>query len=67
MRELEECIARYQASTSFRLTAPLRAAKRLMLSALGLADDVGARLRDAAALSEDVVAYRPQYYRSRLR
>jgi len=64
--ELEQAVACYQASASWKVTAPLRAVARLMRSALGLADDVGAKLRDAATLPEDVVqpTYRPQYYRS---
>jgi predicted O-methyltransferase YrrM len=61
--ELERAVAHYQASASWRVTAPLRALRRLARPAIGLADDVGAKLRDATTLSEDVVppAYRPQY------
>jgi hypothetical protein len=55
VRELETTIAAYQASTSWRVTAPLRAVARLMRSAFGMADDVGTRLRDAASLREDVL------------
>jgi hypothetical protein len=64
--QLEQTVARYQASASWKLTAPLRAVARLMRSALGLADNVGTRLRDAATLPDDVVqpTLRPEYYRS---
>ena len=55
VRELETTIAAYQASTSWRVTAPLRAIARLMRSAFGMADGVGTRLRDAASLGDDVL------------
>jgi Methyltransferase domain len=66
VQELEAAVASYETSMSVRITAPLRAALRLMKSAVGAADDVGARLRDAAALSDQAAQprHRGDYYRA---
>ena len=49
VRQLEAVIGSYQASTSWRVTAPLRSAARLMKSAGTVAGDLRERLDDVAA------------------
>jgi hypothetical protein len=64
--DLEAAIAGYEESTSWRVTAPLRRLARLAQSARGVADDLGATLRDAAdAGTKGEPAYRPQASHSR--
>ena len=58
--QLESAVESYQTSTSWRLTAPLRAIARAMRSANGVAGDLSETLRDVASASGEVVkpAYR---------
>ena len=44
-QKLQDVVDSYEASTSWRVTRPLRALARLMASARGAADDVGANIR----------------------
>jgi len=59
VRQLEAVIDSYQASTSWRVTAPLRSAARLMKSANTVAGDLREKLHNVAA--PGVAAVRPAW------
>jgi hypothetical protein len=49
VRQLEAAVGSYEASTSWRVTAPLRGVARLMKSANAVAGDLRDKLNDVAA------------------
>lgn len=62
VRHLESVIGSYEASTSWRLTAPARGLARLLKSANGVASDLRDTLQDVAATPAPAKpAYRPEH------